>query len=62
LKIAQTISIVGLGIRGIGILERIVAYSKVQKEFNKITVYLIEKSDKAPFQYHLEQPDYLLLI
>jgi len=61
LKIAQTISIVGLGIRGIGILERIVAYSKVQKEFNKITVYLIEKSDKAPFQYHLEQPDYLLL-
>lgn len=61
MKIEQSICIIGLGIRGIGVLERIIAYSKLQKLNDERKVYLIEKSDNAPLQYDIEQPDYLLL-
>lgn len=54
-----SICIVGAGFRGLGVLERIVAYS--QKYGAAVRVHLVDPSTQGPEQYDIGQPDYLLL-
>jgi hypothetical protein len=55
----MSICIVGAGFRGLGVLERIVAYSR--KYGTAVRVNLIGPSERGPEQYDIDQPDYLLL-
>jgi len=57
----QSICIIGTGFRGLGVLERIFAYSKQNKSSKSFRVHLIEPSSEGPEQYDIHQPDYLLL-
>lgn len=57
----QSICIVGAGFRGLGILERIVAYTKKYELPRPLRVHLIDPVSDGPEQYDIHQPDYLLL-
>lgn len=54
-----SICIVGAGFRGLGVLERIVAYSR--KHEAAVRVHIVDPSSRGPEQYDTGQPDYLLL-
>lgn len=58
---ATSICIVGAGVRGLGVLERIVAHSRTYASTGAFRVHLIDPSERGPEQYDTEQPDYLLL-
>lgn len=58
---ATSICIVGAGFRGLGVLERIVAYSRKYAAARSIRVNLVDPSPRGPEQYDTGQPDYLLL-
>lgn len=57
----QSICIVGVGFRGLGVLERIVGYAKKFKSAKPLQVHLVDPVSEGPEQYHISQPDYLLL-
>jgi hypothetical protein len=54
-----SICIIGAGFRGLGVLERIVAYSRRQEA--AVRVHIVDPSARGPEQYDAGQPDYLLL-
>jgi hypothetical protein len=54
-----SICIVGAGFRGLGALERIVAYSR--KNEVAVRVHIVDPCENGPEQYDTTQPDYLLL-
>jgi hypothetical protein len=55
------VAIVGMGIRGLGVLERLVAHCLDDKSRAKLELHLIDASRAGPDQYAVNQPDYLLL-
>lgn len=57
----KSICIVGASFRGLGVLERIFAYAKKNKNSKAIRLHLIEPSNEGPDQYNIRLPDYLLL-
>lgn len=58
---AISICIVGVGFRGLGVLERIVAHALKGAVARSIRVHLVDPSSHGPDQYDRSQPDYLLL-
>ena len=56
-----SVCIVGAGIRGLGLLERIVAYSQKYAAGRRVRVHLVDPCPGEPEQYDTAQPDYLLL-
>ncbi len=57
----QSICIVGAGIQGLGILERIIAYAKKYYREYPLRIDIVDTSSEGPEQYNILQPDYLLL-
>jgi uncharacterized NAD(P)/FAD-binding protein YdhS len=57
----NVICIVGAGVRGLGVLERIVAYTRNSLTTRPVCVHLIDPGTHGPEQYDTRQPDYLAL-
>ncbi|MDB5694068.1 MAG: hypothetical protein JWO81_3131, partial [Alphaproteobacteria bacterium] len=55
------VAIIGMGVRGVGVLERLVAHSMQDAGRNRLEVHLIDPQRTGPNQYDVAQPDYLLL-
>src|SRR6185369_8439274 len=55
-----SVCIIGTGFRGLGVLERLVAFAREHRD-KRLRIHLIEPSDRGPEQYAIDQPDYLLL-
>ena len=58
---ATDIAIVGLGVRGLGVLERLVSHAAATGPAVQLRLHLIDSSPAQPRQYEIHQPDYLLL-
>ncbi|MFC8300969.1 FAD/NAD(P)-binding protein [Micromonospora orduensis] len=58
---AVTVAIVGLGVRGLSVLERLVSHAAVVGPAVTMRVHLIDARPAQPRQYDVGQPDYLLL-
>jgi uncharacterized NAD(P)/FAD-binding protein YdhS len=56
-----SICIVGAGARGLGVLERVVAYARRGSSSHSIRVHLVERCKAGPAQFDPTQPDYILL-
>lgn len=56
-----SICIVGAGIRGLGVFERIVAYSRKYVTTRSVRVHIVDPCLRGPEQYDTAQPDYILL-
>jgi uncharacterized NAD(P)/FAD-binding protein YdhS len=56
-----SICIVGGGVRGLGVLERIVAYARSSASRRSVRVHLVERCNGGPPQFDANQPDYILL-
>jgi len=56
-----SICIVGAGVRGLGVLERVVAYAREYAHARSVRVHLVDPAPRGPEQYDTRQPDYLLL-
>jgi len=57
----MAICIVGAGIRGLGVLERIIAYSREYAPARYVRVHVVDPAPRGPEQFDTSQPDYLLL-
>lgn len=55
------IAIIGMGPRGLNVLERITAYACDQKNHKNVAVHLIDPGVPGEGIHHSSQPDYLLL-
>ncbi|MET8232737.1 FAD/NAD(P)-binding protein [Micromonospora sp. NPDC005298] len=58
---AVTVAIVGLGVRGLSVLERLVSHAALAGPTVTMRVHLIDARPAQPRQYDVRQPDYLLL-
>lgn len=56
-----TIAIVGMGVRGLCILERLLSHAALHDPALTVRVHLVDSSPARPRQYATDQPDYLLL-
>ena len=54
------IAIVGLGVRGLSVLERIISHAALDPT-SELCVHLADSRPAQPLQYDISQPDYLLL-
>lgn len=55
-----TVAIVGLGVRGLCTLERLISHAAAAPEL-ELLVHLVDARPAQPPQYDVDQPDYLLL-
>jgi uncharacterized NAD(P)/FAD-binding protein YdhS len=60
-QLPVVVAIIGMGVRGVGVLERLVAHSLQDPGRNRLEVHLIDPRTTGPDQYDVTQPDYLLL-
>lgn len=60
-QLPVVVAIIGMGVRGVGVLERLVAHSLQNAGRNRLEVHLIDPRTTGPDQYDVTQPDYLLL-
>jgi hypothetical protein len=56
-----TVAIVGLGVRGLSVLERLVSHAARVDPKVTMRVHLVDANPAQPRQYDIHQPDYLLL-
>jgi len=56
-----TVAIVGVGVRGLGVLERLIAHAALVEKNVTFDLHLVDPSPAQPRQYDIHQPDYLLL-
>ncbi|NES30208.1 FAD/NAD(P)-binding protein [Micromonospora terminaliae] len=56
-----TVAIVGLGVRGLGVLERLISHASLVDEKVTFNLHLVDPNPAQPHQYDIHQPDYLLL-
>lgn len=54
------IAIVGLGVRGLSVLERVISHAALDPA-SELCVHLADSRPAQPLQYDVRQPDYLLL-
>lgn len=54
------VAIVGLGVRGLSVLERIISHATIDPT-TELLVHLVDSRPAQPLQYDAGQPDYLLL-
>ncbi len=56
-----TVAIVGLGVRGLSVLERLISHAALVGREVTMRVHLVDAHPAQPRQYDIRQPDYLLL-
>jgi hypothetical protein len=56
-----TVAIVGIGVRGLSILERLISHAALVDPGVPLNVHLVDSRPAQPRQYDIHQPDYLLL-
>ncbi|NEA33605.1 FAD/NAD(P)-binding protein [Streptomyces sp. SID13031] len=56
-----TVAIVGMGVRGLSVLERIISQAALVDPLLRIDLHLVDGNPAQPRQYDSHQPDYLLL-
>ncbi|TNH28001.1 FAD/NAD(P)-binding protein [Micromonospora orduensis] len=56
-----TVAIVGVGVRGLGVLERLISHAALVDEELTFDLHLVDPNPAQPQQYDIHQPDYLLL-
>jgi hypothetical protein len=56
-----TVAIVGLGVRGLCVLERLISHAALVDPELEMRLHLVDPSPAQPRQYDIHQPDYLLL-
>jgi hypothetical protein len=56
-----SVAIVGLGVRGLSVLERVISHAALVDQAVTFTLHLVDPSPAQPRQYDIHQPDYLLL-
>lgn len=56
-----TVAIVGVGVRGLSVLERFISHAAFVDQTLTFNLHLVDPSPAQPQQYDIHQPDYLLL-
>lgn len=56
-----TVAIVGIGVRGLSVLERLISHAALVDPRLKLNLHLVDPRPAQPRQYDIHQPDYLLL-
>jgi FAD-NAD(P)-binding protein len=56
-----TVAIVGVGVRGLCVLERLISHAALCDPKLEMRLHLVDSSPAQPRQYRIQQPDYLLL-
>lgn len=56
-----TVAIVGLGVRGLSVLERLISHAALADQNLTFDLHLVDSNPAQPRQYDIHQPDYLLL-
>lgn len=56
-----SVAIVGMGPRGVNVLERIAAYARTGRFARPLNVHIVEPGRPGPGVHAIDQPDYLLL-
>lgn len=56
-----SVAIVGVGVRGLSVLERLISHAALVDRTLTFNLHLVDSSPAQPRQYDIHQPDYLLL-